>query len=92
MNNLKQIGLAIHAYHDAMGFLPAGNYVNNAAVCPGSQGYQTDDRANWMIAILPYLEYRALGQAYVVHAPQRSARSIGRCVNRSSRNIRVLRI
>jgi len=69
MNNLKQIGLAIHAYHDAMGFLPAGNYVNNAAICPGSQGYQTDDRANWMISILPYLEYRALGQAYVIHAP-----------------------
>jgi prepilin-type N-terminal cleavage/methylation domain-containing protein/prepilin-type processing-associated H-X9-DG protein len=68
-NNLKQIGLAIHAYHDAMGFLPAGNYVNNTAICPGSQGYQTDDRANWMIAILPYLEYRALRQAYVVHAP-----------------------
>jgi prepilin-type N-terminal cleavage/methylation domain-containing protein/prepilin-type processing-associated H-X9-DG protein len=69
MNNLKQVGLAMHAYHDAMGFLPAGNYVNNAAVCLGSEGYQTDDRANWMIVILPYLEYRALGQAYVVHAP-----------------------
>ena len=69
MNNLKQVGLAIHAYHDAMGFLPAGNYVNNAAVCPGSEGYQTDDRANWMISILPYLEHKALGQAYIVHAP-----------------------
>jgi prepilin-type processing-associated H-X9-DG protein len=69
LNNLKQIGLAIHAYHDAMGFLPAGNFVNNAAICPGSEGYQTDDRANWMISILPYLEYRALGQAYIVHAP-----------------------
>jgi prepilin-type N-terminal cleavage/methylation domain-containing protein/prepilin-type processing-associated H-X9-DG protein len=69
MNNLKQIGLAIHAYHDTIGSLPAGNYVNNSAICPGSEGYQTDDRANWLISILPYLEYRGLAQTYVLHAP-----------------------
>jgi prepilin-type N-terminal cleavage/methylation domain-containing protein/prepilin-type processing-associated H-X9-DG protein len=68
-NNLKQIGLTVHAYNDAMAHLPPGNYVNSAAVCPGSQGYRTNDRANWLIAILPYVEQRALGQAYVYHAP-----------------------
>jgi prepilin-type N-terminal cleavage/methylation domain-containing protein/prepilin-type processing-associated H-X9-DG protein len=69
LSNLKQIGLAIQAYNDTMGCLPAGNYVKNAAICPGSEGYQTDDRSNWMIAILPYLEHQSLGQAYVFHAP-----------------------
>jgi prepilin-type N-terminal cleavage/methylation domain-containing protein/prepilin-type processing-associated H-X9-DG protein len=68
-NNLKQIGLALLAYHDALGSFPAGNFVNSAGICPGSPGYVTDDRANWMISILPYLEHKALRQAYVFHAP-----------------------
>jgi prepilin-type N-terminal cleavage/methylation domain-containing protein/prepilin-type processing-associated H-X9-DG protein len=41
-NNLKQIGLAAHNYHDAMGTFPSGNYGNtNAGTLP---------------ALLPYME------------------------------------
>ena len=49
-NNLKQIGLALHDYHDANGTLPLGNHGGNG----GSYGY------NWRLFILPYLEQHAL--------------------------------
>ncbi len=42
-NNLKQIGLAMHNYHDARGFLPPDRARNG--------GYVT-----WAVLILPYIE------------------------------------
>jgi prepilin-type N-terminal cleavage/methylation domain-containing protein len=46
-NNIKQLGLACHTYHDALGFLPP------ARVCRNS--YPT-----WAVLILPYVEQDAL--------------------------------
>jgi prepilin-type processing-associated H-X9-DG protein len=64
-NNLKQIGLAIHAYHNAYNILPAGNIVKTAGTCPGNRsGVQSDDGANWLILILPNLERSALYESY----------------------------
>ncbi len=50
-NNLKQLGLAAHNYHDANGTLPDGD--------PdlGSNG-------TWQVLVLPYLEQTAMGAAY----------------------------
>ncbi|WP_020475902.1 DUF1559 domain-containing protein [Zavarzinella formosa] len=45
-NNLKQIGLATHNYHDANGSLPVG------AVGPTAMNV----RITWMLNILPYVE------------------------------------
>jgi len=47
-NNLKQIGLACHGYHDAHKRLPEG-YVVNAAV-------QVTPGWNWAVLILPYID------------------------------------
>ncbi len=67
-NNLKQIGLAIHGYHCAIGEFPLGNFTKTVGVCPGNQipGVDTpsEDRANWMILILPYLEQKSLYEKY----------------------------
>jgi prepilin-type N-terminal cleavage/methylation domain-containing protein/prepilin-type processing-associated H-X9-DG protein len=63
-NNLKQIGLAIHSYHDAHGVLPSGHIEQ----CPpGTMG--TDHTgctywSGWSIQILPYLEQGNLYATY----------------------------
>jgi len=62
INNLKQQGLALHSYHDAVGTLPqgnspfmdppnSGNYVYNKPPYEGSW--------SWMAYILPYIEQSA---------------------------------
>ena len=51
-NNLKQIGLALHNYHDAYGQFPP------AAI--GPHDVPLERQFSWIVAILPFLEQRAL--------------------------------
>ncbi|HLJ98136.1 MAG TPA: DUF1559 domain-containing protein [Gemmataceae bacterium] len=44
-NNLKQLGLACHNYHDVNAQFPKGN-----------QGTWGNDHGSWMFAVLPYME------------------------------------
>src|SRR5207244_1322682 len=55
-NNLKQIGLALHNYHDVRGRFPFGK----GPMYPGAPGY-----ARWSVhsQILPYLEQGNLYEA-----------------------------
>lgn len=50
-NNLKQIGLAMHNYHDVHGSFPVGNY----DCCYGT----------WMVTVFPFVEQSALYDLYV---------------------------
>lgn len=57
INNLRQIGLALHSYHDANGsFPPAG--ITEGPCC------NTRSRTCWTISILPYIEEQALYDRY----------------------------
>ncbi len=62
-NNLKQVGLALHNHHDALGAFPVGQYNNF---------YSNDGpwiRGCWLQPILPYMEQDNLYRSYeAVHA------------------------
>jgi prepilin-type N-terminal cleavage/methylation domain-containing protein len=58
-NNLKQIGLAVHGFHDSFGFFPTAG---NADGRPFSSGPYTNngEGTSWMIYILPFIEQGAM--------------------------------
>lgn len=69
-SHLKQIGLAVHSYHDSNRCFPPGNVIKQAGVCPGrSDTSQSEIGANWLISILPYLEQKPLYDAYNFRVP-----------------------
>ncbi|MGC4006020.1 MAG: DUF1559 domain-containing protein [Pirellulales bacterium] len=56
-NNFRQLGLAIHLYDDNRKILPAGAWWTNAAGV-------TENRGTILIRLLPYLEEKALYDAF----------------------------
>jgi prepilin-type N-terminal cleavage/methylation domain-containing protein/prepilin-type processing-associated H-X9-DG protein len=61
INNLKQIGLALHGYHDAKKVLPPGGTDNRPPWGPVSSPWGT----GWMADILPYVEQGSLYSKFV---------------------------
>ena len=59
VNNLKQIGLALHFYHD----------VNKALPPAGISDADGKPLLSWRVAILPYLEQQALYQQFDLNQP-----------------------
>ena len=51
-NNLKQIMLALHNYHDVYGYFPEGTHPN--------EKLKPDERLSWQATILPYLDQAPL--------------------------------
>ena len=79
-NNLKQLGLALHQYHDDAGSLPPG-YVWNPVLggadpCPNPPGDPTDTDPGWGWAalLLPYLEQDNLRRQIDLQVPVRNQR------------------
>ena len=62
-NNLKQIGLALHNYHDAEGRFPGG------VVVTGQTGLLDDGYATGFTYLLPYLEQGNLQAGYRFDVP-----------------------
>jgi prepilin-type N-terminal cleavage/methylation domain-containing protein len=63
-NNLKQIGLALHNYHDARGQFPSGH----TELCPGNNAQGNEGNCyyytNLFIDIMPYIEQDNLFNTY----------------------------
>jgi prepilin-type N-terminal cleavage/methylation domain-containing protein len=72
-NNLKQIGIALHSYHDGNGTLPSG-HVELLDAAGNFQYY-----SNWAIYILPYLEQQNLLLHYNNAIPNQAAGNAAIC-------------
>ena len=55
-NNLKQVGLAMHNYHDSFNRLPKPGYHNRDIIVNASS---TSSSQGWTVGLLPYIEQTA---------------------------------
>lgn len=62
-NHLKQIGVGLHAFHDATGALPPS---------------RLDNRYTWMVFILPYIEQSSLYAQWNLNAAYNSQNQVAR--------------
>jgi prepilin-type N-terminal cleavage/methylation domain-containing protein len=64
-NNLRQIALGLHNFHDAHGFLPPGNVQGNTLREPHTRlGIALGTEHGWGVFVLPYLENSSLYSQY----------------------------
>ncbi len=56
-SNLKQLGLAVHTYHDSQGILPCGQFQGPYGTGPNSRAW------SWLAHLLPYLDQQNLSQS-----------------------------
>lgn len=68
-NNLKQIGLATHNYHDVARMLPNGGYggMLSNSVMENTTNARACQRISWGTALLPYIEQSALYDSFNQH-------------------------
>jgi prepilin-type N-terminal cleavage/methylation domain-containing protein len=70
-NNMKQVALAIHNYHNVYGNFPTYNGIGPVNRGPTTQATNTKAvYGSWIVHILPYLEQQALYDSFVTDVQQ----------------------
>ncbi len=79
-NNLKQIGLALHNYHDAKKFFPSGGY-----------GTVSGEKFGWSqwVELLPFMEYSDLHSRFDFTTPIAAGSNSWISVGNNSDNVKV---
>lgn len=86
-NNLKQLALAAHMYHDGQQVLPPG--VSNAVGADGA-AYSGEDRRVWVLFLLPYIEEQTIGTAVLNVSPTNALYAVSPTAQYASTVIRPL--
>ena len=61
-NRIRQLALATHLHHDAVGYFPPGRYESRPDADPAAQcGLETP---TWLARVMPYIEQAALGDQW----------------------------
>jgi prepilin-type N-terminal cleavage/methylation domain-containing protein/prepilin-type processing-associated H-X9-DG protein len=55
-NNLKQFGIALHAYHDVEGAFPPGGKFGDGKSAAAPNGDWSNSKGTWLVFCLPYME------------------------------------
>jgi len=63
-NNLHQMGLAVHNFHDSRAFLPSAGCDDGKPMASGTI-INSGEGTNWAVHILPYVERKSLQQVHL---------------------------
>jgi prepilin-type N-terminal cleavage/methylation domain-containing protein/prepilin-type processing-associated H-X9-DG protein len=63
-NNLRQIQIGLHSFHDSYTFLPPGAISNNTGVAARKLNLLSGSLHGWAIFIYPYIEQKNLADLY----------------------------
>ncbi|UUO04333.1 DUF1559 domain-containing protein [Blastopirellula sp. J2-11] len=63
-NNLKQIGLGVHNFHDTFGVIPANTFPQRVSTSPTPASEWLYSRFSGWVVLLPYIEQGALHDSY----------------------------
>lgn len=70
LNQLRQIGLAVHSFHDTYGAFPPARLVVSEIRTPDEKAMMVGmDEPSWLVRILPYLEQSNLYQLWDEYLP-----------------------
>ena len=67
LNNMKQLGLAAHLHHDAVGYLPPARYEPGMNPVAGQECGGI--HPTWLVRLFPYLEQKGAAERWNVNLP-----------------------